>query len=168
MNQGNSPAYAKDDGTWQDGGLLIHFPDQDPSRDQWVAIFLKYQSQAWHTDDVTGHELPSEDRSDGHVRIVAALVNTKTSPEEEFVTLLNTTPEPVSLAGWAIADSQKNKLALSGTLEPGAAKRVKVVAPAALSNKGGIITLLNAKGLKVDCVSYTKTQAKNPGWTIVF
>jgi hypothetical protein len=37
-----------------------------------------------------------------------------------------------------------------------------------LSNQGGIITLLNDDGLKVDGVSYTKTQASNPGWTIVF
>jgi hypothetical protein len=37
-----------------------------------------------------------------------------------------------------------------------------------LSNKGGIITLLNAEGLKVDGVSYTKEQAQHPGWTIVF
>jgi hypothetical protein len=37
-----------------------------------------------------------------------------------------------------------------------------------LSNKGGIITLLNDDDLKVDGVSYTKAQASNPGWTIVF
>jgi len=37
-----------------------------------------------------------------------------------------------------------------------------------MSNKGGLITLLNAQGLKVDGVSYTKEQAKNSGWTIVF
>jgi hypothetical protein len=37
-----------------------------------------------------------------------------------------------------------------------------------LSNDGGIITLLDAQGLKVDGVSYTKTDAGKPGWTIVF
>ena len=26
MNQGNDPAFARDDGVWQDGGLLVHFP----------------------------------------------------------------------------------------------------------------------------------------------
>ena len=40
--------------------------------------------------------------------------------------------------------------------------------PLALSNKGGVITLLDEKGLKVDGVSYTKEQAKDPGWTVVF
>src|SRR5436190_22218545 len=51
MNQGNSPKFKGDDGVFQDGGLLFHFPSQD----QWVAMFLKFQSQAWHTDDATGH-----------------------------------------------------------------------------------------------------------------
>lgn len=51
MNQGNIPEYARDDGTWQDGGLIFHFP----ALEQWVAIFLAFQSQAWHTDDRSGH-----------------------------------------------------------------------------------------------------------------
>jgi hypothetical protein len=37
-----------------------------------------------------------------------------------------------------------------------------------LSNKGGIITLLDDDGLKVDGVSYTAAQGDQPGWTIVF
>ncbi len=53
MNQGNDLSHRGEDGVWQDGGLLIHFPT--PSR--WVAIFLAFQSQAWHTDDTTGHAL---------------------------------------------------------------------------------------------------------------
>src|SRR4051812_36237134 len=54
MNQGNSGRFADDDGVFQDGGMLLHFPGDDT----WVAIFLAFQNQAWHTDDVTGHELP--------------------------------------------------------------------------------------------------------------
>jgi hypothetical protein len=38
----------------------------------------------------------------------------------------------------------------------------------ALSNKGGIITLVNAEGLKVHGVSYTRDQARQPGRTIPF
>ncbi len=37
-----------------------------------------------------------------------------------------------------------------------------------LPNKGGIITLLDQNGLKVDGVSYTKKDASGSGWTIVF
>ena len=56
MNQGNSPAFRRDDGVWQDGGMLLHFPGES----RWVGIFLAFQSQAWHTDDVTGHALGEE------------------------------------------------------------------------------------------------------------
>jgi hypothetical protein len=36
-----------------------------------------------------------------------------------------------------------------------------------LGNKGGIITLLDNRGLKVDGVSYTAADARE-GWTVVF
>ena len=53
MNQGNTGRFVDDDGVYQDGGLLVQFADQH----EWVAIFLKFQSQAWHTDDRTGHSI---------------------------------------------------------------------------------------------------------------
>ena len=37
-----------------------------------------------------------------------------------------------------------------------------------LGNSGGVITLLDAAGLKVSGVSYTKEQARREGWTIAF
>jgi len=40
--------------------------------------------------------------------------------------------------------------------------------PVTLSNKGGIITLVNADGVKVHGVAYTKAQAAQPGRTIPF
>ena len=72
----------KDDGVWQDGALILHFP----STDQWVGIFLAFQSQAWHTDDQTGHTSPDvptpgpgpgphPSEPDFRVIIVGALVN---------------------------------------------------------------------------------------------
>ena len=61
MNQGNSQQFRRDDGVWQDGGLLLHYPTQD----QWVAIFLAFQSQAWHTDDRTGHAIPTRNPGAG-------------------------------------------------------------------------------------------------------
>jgi uncharacterized protein YukJ len=53
MNQGNAGQFAKDNGIYQDGALFIHFPHED----EWVAIFLKFQSQTWHTDDQTGNRI---------------------------------------------------------------------------------------------------------------
>lgn len=176
MNQGNDPGHAGDDGVWQDGALLIFFP----AAQQWVAIFLRFQSQAWHTDDKTGHRLsdevvttggggqPTTANPDGTLRIVAALVNSKASPEVESVTLVNASPSAVALNGWSLADKQKRRMPLTGSVAAGAAMQVIVKKPVELSNQGGIITLLNDDGLKVDGVSYTKAQASNPGWTIVF
>jgi hypothetical protein len=37
-----------------------------------------------------------------------------------------------------------------------------------LGNQGGLITLLNPDGLKVDGVAYTQAQAGAEGWSIVF
>ncbi|MBP7616734.1 MAG: YukJ family protein [Steroidobacteraceae bacterium] len=176
MNQGNADRFVADDGVYQDGGLLVHFPDQQ----EWTAVFLKFQSQTWHTDDLTGHRIgepqppvpppgpPTTEDPEGLVRIVAALVNPTASPEVEVVTLLNTAPHGIDLAGWALLDTQKQRLPLAGVLAAGATRTVRIQQPLALSNKGGVITLVDEKGLKVHGVSYTRDQARHPGWTIVF
>lgn len=167
MNQGNHASFAEQDGVWQDGGLLLHFP----SNGQWVGMFLKFQSQAWHTDDRTGHALETEPTPvphDGVVRIIAALVNDTRTPEQETITLLNTSPQTVSLDGWALADKRENKQPLSGDLAPGATRLLRVAKPLELSNQGGLISLLDDQGLKVDGVSYVKEQARRAGWTLVF
>ena len=166
MNQGNHPDFQRDDGVWQDGGLILRFP----ATSQWVAIFLAFQSQAWHTDDVTGHALEEPtSEADFRVRIVAALVNPMgPGPEAETVTLLNTTPEAIELAGWQLIDRAEQTQALTGRIEAGATLVVPIAPPLALGNKGGTITLVDAAGLKVDGVAYTKEQASAEGWTIVF
>lgn len=169
MNQGNSKQFRGDDGVWQDGGLLINFP----SRNQWVAVFLAFQSQALHTDDVTGHQLDDAaiSRDTAGVRIIAAMVNPiGDDVGKESVTLINTSPNSINLTGWAIADKFKHKRSLDGTiLPPGAFVRIPLSGDnLQLSNDGGIITLLDDKGLKIHGVSYTKSQAKNAGWTILF
>jgi len=176
MNQGNGAPHLGDDGVWQDGALLFQFP----SSRQWVAIFLAFQSQSWHTDDGTGHAspdvphpgpgpAPDPSEPDHVVRIVGALVNpVGPAPERETVTLLNASPAPVRLDGWRLADRLKNKQPLFGTLAPGATLNVVVSQEVQLGNKGGIITLLNDRGLKVDGVSYTSEQAQKEGWTLVF
>jgi hypothetical protein len=100
---------------------------------------------------------------------VGALVNpVGPAPEPETVTLLNTSPGPVELAGWTIADRSKNKQSLDGTLAAGTALTLPVQPPVQLGNKGGIITLLDDRDLKVDGVSYTEQEAQREGWTLVF
>ena len=167
MNQANVGQFVGDDGVYQDGALLLHFP----SPEQWVAVFLKFQSQTWHTDDTTGHQITDGVAGgvpDGTVRIVAALVNAVQSPETEFVTLLNTTADAIDLAGWTLADRDKRTMALGGAVAAGETLRVQLTPQVVLPNRGGVITLLDSAGLKVDGVAYTGEQAAEPGRTIAF
>jgi uncharacterized protein YukJ len=177
MNQGNAKKFEKDDGVWQDGALLIHFP----SDNRWIGIFLKFQSQCWHTDDATGNcisakpdpdhptETPIEGEPDLVIRIIAALANPVGADSGiETVTLLNTSPKSINLTGWAIADRLKNKHLLSGTLAPGSTLVVQLPQTVQLGNKGGIITLLDNRGIKIHGVSYTEKQVAREGWTLVF
>jgi uncharacterized protein YukJ len=104
MNQGNVAAYRHDDGVWQDGGLILRLP----ASNQWVGVFLGFQSQAWHTDDATGHAIELAEEPDKTVRIMAAMVNpVGGGAEAESAILLNPTPRAIDLAGWKIADQQK-------------------------------------------------------------
>jgi len=180
MNQGNSGQFVNDDGVWQDGGLLFYFP----STDRWTAVFLKFQSQSWHTDDATGHTIatpppvtppgpqppsPPAGDPDVRVRIIAALINpTGGDQGKETVTLLNVADADQALAGWAIANRTKAKFKLTGSIRAGGTLTVTLPIDVPLSNDGGLITLLDAKGLKVDGVSYTKAQVARQGWTVVF
>ncbi|MDC0767964.1 DUF2278 family protein [Streptomyces sp. HD] len=171
MNQGNSGRFRDSDGVWQDGGMLVHFPAQS----RWVGVFLAFQSQSWKTDDVTGHPIDDVDGSrpvpgTRPVRIVAALVNPRgPAPEAETVTLVNASPDPVDLTGWQIQDRLGQRSAVTpGPLTAGACLTVRLNGGAQLGNHGGEISLLDAKRLKVDGVSYTAEQAGREGWSVVF
>ena len=169
MNQGNAAPFLQDNGVWQDGGLLVHLP----SEGRWAAVFLAFQSQCWHTSDSSGDcigdaVLPAEDRS---VAIVAATVNpVGNDPGLERVLLLNTLSTAVNLDGWSLADKNKRRHALDG-IDVDAGAVVTVTLPGTtiqLSNEGGIITLLNADGLKVHGVQYGRSDVAEQGRTIVF
>ncbi len=189
FNQGNPPGpFAASNGPWQDGGLIFEFPAHDGGATQWVAIFLKFKTQAWHSDDVgggvilppdpdfpdfphtppDGDAIPPVDVPDGLVRIMAALVNDTASPERERVILLNTSDLAIPLDGWAILDRNDHAFRLSGEIGAGQPLVVPIAPPAQLSNKGGTITLVNAEGIKVHGVAYTRDQARQPGRTIPF
>ena len=169
MNQGSVAEFQKYNGVWQDGGILLHLP----SEDRWVAVFLAFQSQCWHTDDTMGNclgdvEQPAEDKG---VVIIAATVNPAGhDPGLERVLLLNTLAAAVNLDGWELADKNKRRHPLDGiALEPGAARALTLPGTTIqLSNKGGIITLLNSDGLKVHGVQYNKNDVSEQGRTIVF
>lgn len=181
MNQGNREAkFAKENGVYQDGALLIHFTNEN----RWVSYFSAFQSQSFHTDNQTGNPLDNQgndiDDSTGiddsvtivanDIKIIAALVNPSGDDVgKETITLLNVTSNTINLQGWSLADRLKRKMPLSGSLLAGETIRILISSEnIQLSNNGGIITLLNPNGLKVDGVSYTKNDVKEQGKTIVF
>jgi uncharacterized protein YukJ len=161
-NQGNSDKWKNDDGVWQDGGIIFHYPDED----KWVAIFIAFQSQSFHTDDVYGHAI--KEVVEKSVHIIAALVN-PAGTEGKSITILNATPKSVTLDGWKLADINKTKTNLTGILSAGEIMRIPITeGNFELPDNGGIVTILDNKGLKVDGVSYSEMDASKKGWTIVF
>ena len=195
-NQGNDGHYIKDNGIYQDGGLILYFA----ATNKYVAYFTKFQSQAWNTDEKTGnpiagnHETPTTTTTTtpatpaastpqagparnhpvsaggSRVRIVAAMVHPVhvDGVEHETVTLLNATTQEQDLTGWSLLDKTDAATPLSGKLAAGGTVVVAVKPPMTLSNKGGTITLLDKSGLKVHGVAYTKAQAGKEGETVVF
>jgi hypothetical protein len=169
MNQGNVGQFVAQDGVWQDGGLIVHFP----SESRWVAVLHAFQSQSFHTDDTTGHslEVPAE-KDDLPVAIVAALVNAEGDETSgETVTLINREGREAELDGWSLADKNKQRKKLTGVRLPPhgtAVVRVREDSPMSLGNKGGFITLLDADGIKIHGVSYTKQDADREGWLVLF
>ncbi|HEX2911331.1 MAG TPA: DUF2278 family protein [Chloroflexia bacterium] len=180
MNQGDDhPAYRSQNGVWQDGGLIFHFAAEN----RWVALFFAFQSQSFHTDDRHGNCLQKVPRAvpvpkwkdseaaEPDLVIVAALVNPiGPDPGHETVTLLNLSNKEVNLDGWKLADKNKRVESLPDlTVEPGKTARITLSGDGArFSNEGGLITLLNPEGYKIDGVAYTRAQAKFQGRTITF
>jgi uncharacterized protein YukJ len=164
MNQGNSGRWMSDNGVWQDGGMLIHFP----SEDRWVAIFLAFQSQEFHTNDSTGN--PIENRSvwnENTVVIVSALLNPISGMPA--ISLLNTTSNDIDLSGWALADRMKEKKKLKGVIKAGDFITINIILPELiLPESGGIISLLDENGIKINGVSYTAKEYSEKGITTKF
>ncbi|GAA2708417.1 MULTISPECIES: DUF2278 family protein [Streptomyces] len=170
MNQGNlAPDFVPDDGVWQDGGLLFHVPAEN----RWVGVFLAFQSQAWHTDDTTGHALPAPHRVRARevpLRIVGArFAAAGPGPDGESVTLLNASPQTLDLGGWRLTDGRGHLLPLPvRALAPGGTVAVPAGDGFRLGRDGGAVSLLDPAGLKVHGVAYTGEQARQEGWTTTF
>ena len=175
MNQGNDPFHRTQDGVWQDGAVLIEHPGQQ----RWTGLFLKFQSQAWQTDEFTGHAhelapgfvqpFEAAPRPEGVLRIIAAMVHPLAdSSGQESVTLMNVCPDPVDLGGWHLEAPADGKLPLEGKLFPGETREFPLGECMSLGDRGGIITLINREGMKVHGVAYTAEQAARAGWRIAF
>ncbi|HWL54246.1 MAG TPA: YukJ family protein [Chthoniobacteraceae bacterium] len=166
MNQGNDPSHWEQDGVWQDGGLLV----EHRAAGRWLGLFLKFQSQSWHTDDASGHALAppksfnaeqpvpldrhGKPHPDGMVRIIAASLDPLT------VTLLNVCPFPVDVARWSLANRALFKWKLQGVLAAGESRVFPVGRSLEFDAEGGLLTLFNQHDLKVHGVSYTAEALK--------
>ncbi|MBP1850925.1 DUF2278 family protein [Rhizobium halophytocola] len=184
MNQGSEGSFASDNGPNQDGALLIH----DTVSNDWIAIFLAFQTQNWNTDAATGHPLSGAQAGQGRgegtrrpqpvlassVRILAALINPINEPdgsERESVTVINRSDMDVDLDGWQLADAADRRQGLSGRLAAGDILTVMLAGGEGLPqlrNKGGDILLYAPSGLVADRVSYGRSETANEGWTTLF
>jgi uncharacterized protein YukJ len=183
MNQGNpNPGpFARDNGVFQDGGLILKFASR------YVGLFLRFETQWLPTSNATGHRLPgaqpipvgSSPPPDGThppvthpiVYIERALVNPGgDEPGKEVVVIGNTITSLVDLTGWSIVDKNNKADVLRGLLLPAGESRSVVLSGdgAQLSNKGGTITLKNPAGEQVHAVSYSKEDAGQEGRYVRF
>lgn len=166
-NQGNSEEWESQNGTFQDGCLIFHFPENN----QWTGIFLAFQSQAFHTDDKTGNAIGKSEIDDNPGLKLLAIKANPSGPEKgnESVTLMNISDKEINLEGWSVCDSKKNRELLPyKIILPGETFTIKLSGKdVRLSNKGGQITLLSPALVKVDGYAYTKDQAQKQDWTIL-
>ncbi|KAK3994477.1 hypothetical protein QBC44DRAFT_44531 [Cladorrhinum sp. PSN332] len=178
MNQGNSGQWEGDNGIFQDGGIILAFPDG-----HWEGIFLAFAVQTYKTDDeggpigdnfaqLLGGVRPIEPAVD--VKVEAALVNPYGPDQQptrgagETVYLLNRSTKTVDLDGWKIENGAGKSQVLKGVQLVAQSNRGVAVPGAALSNKGGGIVLKDKAGKVVHQVKYSKDQAQREGFLVYF
>jgi hypothetical protein len=175
MNQDNAQRWAGANGVYQDGAVIIQFDDH------WEDVFIGFASQAFHTEDGpdnAGQPIPRhgyltwsnflspevahtdrvrDDLADSPVWITEAHI---TPPQT--VTLTDRGNQGVDVNGWRIVNKAGAAQILPPWLRIDAGGSLAVEVPdALLSAWGGTITLLNAQGLKVHGVSYTRDQVQD-------
>ncbi len=169
MNQGSVDQFTVDNGVYQDGGLLIYRRNVE----RWQALLFAFESQSWTTNDGTGHTIPTSSlpTSTSKVQISAALINPKGGGiGKENVTLANRTGLLLDISGWSLLDTYKRRSMIDDiVLKPYSTAKVKLSGSGVqLSNKGGLITLVDQNGSKVDGVSYTRDQSSVAGVELIW
>ena len=94
------------------------------------------------------------------VYIAAALISTAGSAREEWVSLANYESKPMSIAGWKLTDRAGHELKLSGNIPAGGTVvlRGAKLRPIRLPDSGGVLTLIDAKGDRIDREDYSKAE----------
>lgn len=148
----------RENGVWHDGACFIW----DGRASRMTAVFLSFQSQAWHTNDsgdaiagATGAEAPAYDfAKDGSLIMppprLAQLMSAHRPPDgAASVVLTNMSQAPLDLSGWALIIDAKLRVDLpAAKVGPGEPLNV-ALAPGALADRGGVLMLVNPSGLSV-------------------
>jgi endonuclease YncB( thermonuclease family) len=104
----------------------------------------------------------------GDLLILAALPDPQGLDRgHELVTLLNTTPDPVDLTGWTLADGGGGRMRLAGTVEGAAVRQIVAGTAIPLGNTGDTLVLIDPAGATIDQVTYKADQVR-AGRTICF
>ncbi|KAJ4420893.1 hypothetical protein N0V82_004072 [Gnomoniopsis sp. IMI 355080] len=190
MNQGNSGSFEDENGTYQDGGIVI-----ESASGTWQGIFLAFATEAEKTDskgdpdgptfadalggDTTSTTSTATARSThatkGTVGIEAALVNPKGPDHDaqgvgkgETVYVQNKSAKDQSLQGWTIETGAGGKETLGNVTLSAHCKRGFEVPGAPLGNRGGKILLKDAQGETISEVNYTEKDARKEGRLVYF
>ena len=170
MNQGNAlGAHDEDNGVFNDGGLILRFPDHV------TGLFFRFKTQFLPTDDATGDRIPGvskeippiatpgdkPDPAFPDVYVEKALVNPAgADPTREVVVIGNLTVSAIDLTGWSIVDKNNKSEPVGVSLPPGGSVPILLSGNGAqLGNNGGTIRLMNADRVLVHAVSYSKADA---------
>ncbi|MEU7907114.1 DUF2278 family protein [Actinoplanes sp. NPDC049118] len=167
LNQGNTGRHADDNGTLQDGGLILAHPDRH------VGLFLAFQTQRVPTDDdggpaaqsrligelIAGRTPPAgPPAADGPVYLERALLNPSGDDAgKEVVVVGNLANASVRLDGWQLVDRNRRVTTIGGlTVSPGGSALIALDGTGVqLSNAGGNLVLLDHAGRQIDAVVFT-------------
>jgi uncharacterized protein YukJ len=180
MAQGDARALdvrLHENGVWRDGACFIW----DARARRMSAIFLAFQSQAWHTNDegdllygATGCEAPLYEFRSGAFsplptpKRAAEITSAHRAPDgTAAVVVANMSAAALDLSHWRLlVDAERAYPLPAKLLAPG--QPLATALPAgALSDGGGLITLLNPGNLRVDGVAYLGGDAR-AGWSTSF
>jgi len=166
MAQGDPPnakVREVDNGVWGDGACFLW----NENAKRMTAIFLAFQAQGWHTDangapvaGATGCEPPRYDFADGGAVVeppprAAELTSAHRTPEGAATAVVaNMGATPLALKGWTLTIDAGSPIALPEvTVDPGKPLAIDLP-PNALAMEGGVLTLADPQGLRVDGVAY--------------
>jgi uncharacterized protein YukJ len=183
MNQGDVGQHSGDNGVFQDGGLILKFPDR------YLGLFLGFQTQRIPTDargnaaagaTPIGQLLagappspgpgPSPGPSPGPtpapvttsaIYIERALINPSgPDPGREVVVLANLETNAQTLTNWRLVDKNARATAINATIEAGQSILLTLDGTGVqLGNNGGSLVLQDSGNAQVDAITYSAEDA---------